>query len=255
MGFVLLAGRRAVLEALRAGKRRVECVWCLQGGKGEILGEIAGLAEARGVRVLEVSRREMDALARGAEHRGVLARATTTESSSLEDLLAVPAERGESALLVALDEVKDPQNVGAIIRTAEGAGAHGLFMTEHRTAPLGDGVRRASAGAVEHLEVARVTNLRGALEKCKEAGCWVLGADAAGEQEYTETELTKPVVIVLGEEGKGLRDLTRKTCDALVRIPLLGRTASLNVSAAAAAILFEAARQRRIERGASTHLK
>lgn len=235
------------MEVLRAGKRKVECVWVLRGGKGETLSEISGMARRRGIPVIESDRDELDRMSGGAEHRGVVARAESATEATLEDLFSAARGRGEPPLLVALDEVKDPHNIGAIIRTAEASGAHGLILTERRTGPLGDTVRRSSAGAVEHLPVARVGNLRDALERCKEAGCWVLGAEAEGALEYTRTELSKAVVLVLGEEGAGLRDLTRKTCDALVRIPLAGRTASLNVSASAAVILFEAARQRRSE--------
>ena len=244
---VMLAGRRAVLEALRAGKRKFDGVWYLDGGHGGPLREIIDLANSHRVPLFAVSREELDGMAGSADHRGVLARAEQTAEPSLDELIASVAASGEPALLVALDEIKDPQNVGAIIRTADAAGAHGIITTTHRTAPSeGPGVERASAGAAEYVPVSRVVNLRDALERCREAGFWVVGADMDGDRDYTEADLKGPVVLVMGEEGKGIRPLTRRTCDMIVRIPMRGKVASLNVSASAAVLLFEAARQRRV---------
>lgn len=241
---VVIAGRRAVFEALRAGRRQVEVVYVLAGGEGGILRELRTAATSRGVQVEEAPAGRLDALAGGVPHQGVVALAAGAGEPGIADLLALAKERGEPPFLVALDELKDPQNVGAIIRTAEGAGAHGLVMTRHRTAPVGPGVERASAGAIEHLPVVPVVNLREALTKLKEAGCWIVGADMAGAGEYTAYDFARPVVLVMGEEEKGLRDLTRKTCDDLVRIPLRGKVGSLNVSASAAVLCYEVVRQR-----------
>jgi len=245
-GMVLLAGRRAVLEALRAGKRRIEGIWFLEGGHGAPLKEITNIATSRRIPLHPVSREELDQLASNTDHRGVLARAEQTLEPTLDELLAQVSAMGEPPLLVALDEVNDPQNVGAIIRTADAAGAHGIITTTHRTAPSeGTGVERSSAGAAEYVPVSRVVNLRDALERCREAGMWVVGADMEGDRDYTDADLKGPIVLVMGGEGKGIRPLTRKTCDMIVRIPMHGKVASLNVSASAAVLLFEVARQRR----------
>ena len=245
-GLVLLAGRRAVLEALRAGKRRFEGIWYLEGGHGGPLKEIVDIATSNRIPLFPVSRIELDKLAGEADHRGVLARAEQTTEPTLDELISLAKASNEPPLLVALDEIKDPQNIGAIIRTADAAGAHGIVTTTHRTAPAGgQGVERASAGAAEYVPVSRVVNLRDALERCREAGMWVVGADMDGECSYTEADLKGPVVLVMGEEGRGIRPLTRKTCDMVVSIPMRGKVASLNVSASAAILLFEVARQRR----------
>ena len=238
----VVRGRRAVLEVLRVGRRRVRKVLVLDSARGGIVGRIADKARRRGAEVRAVPERELAEFAGGKSHQGVVALVETLQGFSLDDLLSRVA--GGAAFLVALDELKDPQNVGAIVRTAEAAGAHGVVMTLNRSAAIGRGAHRASAGAVEHLPAARVVNLRDALERLKEAGCWVVGADAGAEKEYTQADFRRPTVLVLGEEGKGLRSLTRRTCDELVRIPLGGKVESLNVSAAAAVLCFEVVRQR-----------
>ena len=235
-----------MLEALRAGKRRIEGVWHLEGAHGGPLKEILDIATSQQIPLHPVSREELDGLAGAADHRGVLARAEQTTEPTLDELISLAQASGEPPLLVALDEIKDPQNMGAIIRTADAAGAHGIITTTHRTAPAeGYGVERASAGAAEYVPVCRVVNLRDALERCQAAGLWVVGADMDGERDYTGADLKGPLVLVMGEEGKGIRPLTRRTCDMVVRIPMRGKVASLNVSASAAILLFEVARQRR----------
>jgi 23S rRNA (guanosine2251-2'-O)-methyltransferase len=243
-GRTVIAGRRAVFEALRGGRRQVEQVYFADGGEGSILKELRTAATSRHVPIEIVSAARLDALAAGMMHQGVVALAAGAGEPGIAEVLALAADRGEPPFIVALDELKDPQNVGAIIRTAEAAGAHGLVMTRHRSAPVGLGVERASAGAVEHLAVVTVVNLRDALTRLKDAGCWIVGADMSGAGDYTAYDFNRGVVVVLGEEEKGLRDLTRKTCDDLVRIPLRGKVASLNVSAAAAILLYEVVRQR-----------
>jgi 23S rRNA (guanosine2251-2'-O)-methyltransferase len=191
-----------------------------------------------------VDRAELDALAGGHTHQGIVAEAEPGAEPTLDGLLDSVRASGEPALIVVLDEVADPQNAGAVVRTAEAVGAHGVVMTLHRSAPGGAGMSRASAGAIEHLPVVRVVNLRRALERLRDAGIRTVGADPAAATVHTAADLAGPVALVLGAEGRGLRDLTRRTCDELVRIPLRGRTASLNVSAAAAVLLYEAVRQR-----------
>jgi len=241
---VPIPGRRAVTEVLRSGKRKVAVLWIAAGNRAGPVSEIRSLAARRGVEVREADREELDRLAGTEHHQGVVAMAERGREASVEELIARAAAAGEPAFIVALDEVKDPQNVGAVIRTAESAGAHGLVITEYRSAPLAGGVERASAGAVEYLPVATVANLRDALERMKKAGCWVVGTDASAPRAHTGASLDRPVVVVLGEEGRGLRELTARTCDELVAIPMRGKVGSLNVSAAAAVMCYEVVRQR-----------
>jgi len=243
---VPVMGRRAVLEALRAGKREISRLYVLEGGGGGPLREILSLAGKMGAEVKFCGRRELDGISRGGRHQGVVLMAAAGAGASIETLLDAAAESGRPAFFAALDELNDPHNVGAIIRTAEGAGLHGILTTVNRSAGRGPGMERSSAGAVEYFPVARVVNLRDALERLKDAGCWVIGADAGGEKEYTAVDLGRPLVLVLGGEGRGLRELTRKTCDETVRIPLAGRIQSLNVSVSAAVLFFEVVRQRRM---------
>ena len=240
----LICGRRPVLEVLRAGRRQVKQIFMLDHGQGAILEEIRERAARRGAEVRHVDRRSLDHLAHGKPHQGVLAAVEPLIEMDLDGLLHYVHKSREAAFLVVLDEPKDPQNVGAIIRTAEGAGAHGVVMTLHRSVEMGLGMARASAGAVEYLPMVRVVNLRDALTRIKDAGCWIIGADTEGKKEYTAVDLTQPVALVLGEEGRGLRELTKRTCDELVRIPLRGKVESLNVSASAAILCYELLRQR-----------
>ncbi len=241
---VVLRGRRPVVEALRSKKRKVHEIRMIAGGAGEILDEIRQLAREHGVRVVEATHPELDGLAEGQLHQGVIAHADELPAVSLDELIGIVKSSDRPGLVVALDEVKDPQNVGAIMRTCDAAGAHGVVITEHRSAASAVGLEKSSAGASETVPLVRVVNLRDALGKLKDAGCWVIGADAAGPKDHFAEDFTGPVVLVLGEEGKGLRDLTRKNCDLLVRVPMAGKIASLNVSATAAILLFEAVRQR-----------
>ena len=166
------------------------------------------------------------------------------EWSTIEDILAVAAARNEPLFVVMLDEVEDPHNMGAIIRTAEAAGVHGVIVPAHRSAFLGEGAVKASAGAVEHMAVAKVPNLVNAIEELKKMGLWVAGADASGVKSYTDIDMKGPLLLVIGSEGKGLRPLVRKHCDFVVRIPMFGKVSSLNASVSAAILIYEAVRQR-----------
>jgi 23S rRNA (guanosine2251-2'-O)-methyltransferase len=241
---VIVAGRHAILEALRGGSRRLTVIHIDGGAEGRIIAEITQAALRAGVPVREAVGDEIERMAPGVRHQGVVAETPAPSEGTLPALLERIGNGSVPALVVVLDELTDPQNVGAIVRTAECAGAHGVVITANRSAPVGPGVENASAGAVEHLPPVRVTSLRDALEKLKRAGCWIIGADTAGEKVYTEADFRGPVALVLGAEGEGLRRLTKETCDELVRIPLLGKIASLNVSAAAAVLCYEAVRQR-----------
>jgi 23S rRNA (guanosine2251-2'-O)-methyltransferase len=230
-----------VLEALRAGRPMSRVLLARSAGVRGSLGEITTEARARRVVVQIVDRRRLDVLARGAVHQGVAGIVAAAATVGVDDLVRRARERGEPPFLIALDGVEDPHNLGAVIRTAEAAGAHGVIIPRRRAAGLGPGVGRASAGAIAHLPVA-AGNLVAALDRLKAQGIWVVGADPAASERYDRIRLTAPVVLVLGGEGSGLHRLVRERCDRLVRIPLRGRVASLNVSVAAALLLYEVAR-------------
>jgi 23S rRNA (guanosine2251-2'-O)-methyltransferase len=222
---VILYGRNPVREALRAGRRRVETVWATERAARE-----PWLREAR-PRI--VSADEIERRCGSPDHQGVCAEAGGYPYSSADELLAV-----DEPFIVALDELQDPQNLGAIARTAECAGATGLVICERRAAAVTPAVAKASAGAIEHLRIARVRNLADFLGEAKQRGCWCYGADAAATTSYDEPDYRGGVVLVLGAEGTGLRPRVAKSCDALVSIPLRGRTGSLNASAAAAVLMY-----------------
>jgi 23S rRNA (guanosine2251-2'-O)-methyltransferase len=237
----LLFGMHPVEEALRSGTRRFDHICVARERQDHRLGAILALARAAGVPVRTEPREALTRLAGTAAHQGVVAVAAERAFLSLEDLLQGPEPR----LVLALDGVEDPQNLGALLRTAEGSGVDGVLLTERRSAPLSAVAVKAAAGATEHLRLARVVNLVRALEALKERDLWVAGLDERGTTDYDRYDFRSNTVIVLGREGAGLHDLVRKTCDHLLRIPMAGQVASLNVSAAGAVVLFEAARQRR----------
>jgi 23S rRNA (guanosine2251-2'-O)-methyltransferase len=238
-----LTGPHAVREALVAG-RPLQTVLVARGRQGGRLDEIVGLAKRNGVPVRFEDRVRLDQMAGTHEHQGVVAMVASRTTVALEDLLAHTRAQPGPGLLVLLDGVEDPQNLGAIIRTALAVGAAGVVIPERRAAGLGDAAARASAGAVAHLPVARVTNLARAMETLKSAGYWLVGLDERAERRYTEVDLTGSVALVLGGEGKGLHQLVRERCDFLVSIPSRGPVPSLNVSVAAGIALFEVLRQR-----------
>jgi len=233
-----------VREALESG-RAIDHISIARGRHGERLEELVRRARQRGVPVRFEDRAQVDRLAGTSQHQGVVAFVAAKKMLGLEDLLAgASAADAGKGLLVLLDGVEDPHNLGAIVRTALAAGADGVVIPERRAAPLTEAVERASAGALAHLPVARVTNLVRAMEKLKEAGYWLVGLDERAAKGYTEVDFTQPTAVVLGGEGKGLHELTRKRCDFLVSIPTTGPVRSLNVSVAAGIVLFEAVRQR-----------
>jgi 23S rRNA (guanosine2251-2'-O)-methyltransferase len=236
----LLTGIHAVREALKAG-RALERIVMARGRHGERVDEIVRLAREHGIPVRFEDRASLDRLAGTTDHQGVVALAGARRPVALEDLLESAPPK---SLIVLLDGVEDPHNLGAIVRTALAAGAHGIVIPERRAAGLTETVARAAAGALEHLPVARVVNLVRAMEELKESGYWLIGLDERAEKSHTETDFTGAVGLVLGGEGKGLHDLTRKRCDFLVSIPTQGPVRALNVSVAAGVVLFEAVRQR-----------
>jgi 23S rRNA (guanosine2251-2'-O)-methyltransferase len=235
-----LTGFHAVEEALAAG-RALDRIVIARGRHGERVEAVVQLARSKSVPVRFEERSQIDRLAGTREHQGIAALAAAKPALELEDLLAAKTPQG---LLVLLDGIEDPHNLGAIVRTALAAGAHGVVIPERRAVGLTDTVERASAGALAHLPVARVKNLVRAMEEMKEAGYWLIGLDERAEKKYTEADFSGQVGIVLGSEGEGQHELTRKRCDFLVSIPTSGPVRALNVSVAAGVVLFEVVRQR-----------
>ena len=240
----IIEGRNAVIEALRAGET-IDKIYLQKGETNKTLGHIASKARAAGVVVVEADRRKLDAMSRTHAHQGVIALAAVREYVSVESILQAARDKGEAPLLVVCDEISDPHNLGAIIRTAECAGAHGVVIPKRRSAGLTAVVAKTSAGAVSHLPVARVANLPSLLKQLKKEGLWIFGAAADGPVSLYEADLKGPAAIVIGSEGSGMSRLVAETCDVLVRIPMKGKLNSLNASAAAAILLYEAVRQRR----------
>jgi 23S rRNA (guanosine2251-2'-O)-methyltransferase len=240
-------GVNAVLEALRAGKRQVETITILQSARPDRLKTVLDLAREKGVPVHRVPRLDLDRSLGEARHQGVMARiaaAHYTDADELLDLLAAKVGTPDPPLALGLDAIVDPRNMGSIVRTAECAGAHGVFITERRAVGLTGVVAKVAAGALEYVPIARVTNLVRLIEQLKERNIWVVGAAAEAKQSYTEWDWTLPAAIFLGNEGHGLHRLVREHCDTLVRIPVVGKLDSLNVSVAAGVLLYEARRQR-----------
>ena len=238
-----LEGRNAVTEALRAG-RTIDKVFIADGDTDKSLQRLAAQAKEAGAVVVPVDRRKLDFMSTTRAHQGIIAQAAAHEYASIEDILQTAADRGQAPLIVICDELSDPHNLGAIIRTAECAGAHGVIIPKRRSVGLTATVAKASAGAVEYMKVARVTNIAATIRELKEQGVWVFGTAAEGSQPMYRADLTGPTAIVIGNEGVGMSRLVRDLCDVMVNIPMSGRISSLNASAAASILLYEAVRQR-----------
>jgi 23S rRNA (guanosine2251-2'-O)-methyltransferase len=238
----LIAGRNAVRELL-AGGRDVNKIYVSRGEHEGSIHQLIREAKERRIPVVEVERTKLDQMSGGARHQGIVAIAAERNYATVDDMLRLAEERGEKPLLVIADGILDPQNLGALIRVAECAGAHGIILPKRRAAALTSLVAKASAGAIEYLPIARVTNLTATIGELKEKGLWIYAADMDGTP-YDKTELTGPAALVLGSEGEGISRLVRESCDFVVSIPLDGRVNSMNVTNAVAVLLCEAARQR-----------
>ena len=237
----ILAGRNAVSEALRSG-RALDCIWV---AKGERTGSIVPLlaqCRERGLLIKEVDIRKMDAVC-GPNHQGIAAVAACKAYVSVEDILSIAEKKGESLFIVICDELNDPHNLGAIARTAEAAGVHGIIIPKHRSVGLTTTVYKASAGAIEYMPVARVGNLTDTIKQLKKAGVWVYGLDMNGDT-WCQTNLTGGLAIVVGSEGNGIGRLVREQCDGILSLPMVGQINSLNASVACGIAMYEAARQR-----------
>lgn len=239
----IIEGRNAVTEALRAGTP-IDKIYLARGETDAALGHIASTARSKGVVVVECDRRKLDGMSRTHSHQGVIALCAVREYVTVDDILAIAREKGEKPLIVVCDELSDPHNLGAVIRTADAAGAHGVIIPKRRSAGLTAVVAKTSAGAVAHVPVARVPNLVAALKELQQAGVWIFGTAAEGTTSLYQADLKGPAAIVIGSEGDGMGRLVTENCDFTVSIPMFGKINSLNASAAAAVLLYEAVRQR-----------
>ena len=238
-----LEGRNALTEALKAG-RAIDKVFIAEGDTDRGLQRLAAQAKEAGAVIVPVDRRKLDFMSTTHSHQGVIALAAAHEYFTIDDILQEAADRGEAPLIVICDELSDPHNLGAIMRSAECAGAHGVIIPKRRSVGLTATVAKASAGAMEYMKVARVTNINNAIAELKQKGVWVFGTAAEGSVPMYKVDLSGPAAIVIGNEGDGMSQLVRKNCDALVHIPMKGQISSLNASAAASILLYEAVRQR-----------
>jgi 23S rRNA (guanosine2251-2'-O)-methyltransferase len=239
----IIEGRNAVIEALRAG-RPIDKVYIQKGETDKTLGHIASKAREAGCVVVDADRRKLDAMSNTHAHQGVIALTAVREYCTVADILEIASQRGEDPFVIVCDEISDPHNLGAVIRTAEAAGAHGIIIPKRRSAGVTSIVEKTSAGACEHMAVSRVANLTSALKELKDAGLWIYGSAAEGSVSLWQTDLKGPLCIVIGSEGDGMSRLVAETCDFLVSIPMKGQVSSLNASAAAAVLIYEALRQR-----------
>ena len=243
----LIEGRNALTEALKSG-RAIDKVYVADGSTDRSLARLTALAKEAGAVIVPTDRRKLDQMSPTGAHQGVIAAVAAHDYASVDDILALAESRGEPPLIVICDELSDPHNLGAILRTAECAGAHGVIIPKRRSVGLTAVVAKTSAGVVEYLPVARVSNVHQTILALKDRGVWVYGTAADADSGLYRTDLTGPSAIVIGNEGEGMSKLVRESCDVLVSIPLMGNISSLNASAAAAVMLYEALRQRTTER-------
>ncbi len=233
----LLIGRNAVTEALKSD-REIDTLILMRNNNNPALSRLASMAKEKGAVVKEVDSKKLDFMCGGANHQGVAAYVAAHEYASVEDIFTYAEEKGEAPFIVVCDEIEDPHNLGAIIRTAECAGVHGVIIPKRRSASLNFTVGKTSAGALEYMRVARVSNLASTIDELKEKGCWVYGADMDGT-DYKKTDFSGAVVLVIGSEGKGIGKLIRQKCDAIVSLPMKGNINSLNASVAAGILMYE----------------
>ena len=239
----IIEGRNADIEALRA-ERSIDKIYINKGDVDKALGHIASKARDAGIVVVECDRRKLDFMSVTKAHQGVIAVCAVRDYCSIDEILSLAEERGEDPFVIVCDEISDPHNVGAIIRSAECAGAHGLVIPKRRSAGLTAIVDKASAGAAEHSRITRVANIPAALKELKERGLWVYGTAADGASDLWHTDFSGPVALVIGSEGDGMGRLVRECCDFIVSLPMKGQISSLNASNAAAITMYEILRQR-----------
>lgn len=238
-----IVGKNPVLEILRSG-RSVNKIWVAEGSLKGPMNQIIGMAKEAKIQVQFVPKKKLDQVAEGESHQGVIAFAAAYDYVEVEDILKKAEEKGEPAFLLILDEIEDPHNLGSILRTADVVGAHGVIIPKRRAVGLTSTVAKSSAGAMEYVPVARVTNIVRTMEELKEKGVWMAGTDASGEQDFRQAKYDMPIGLIIGSEGKGMSRLVKETCDFTVRLPMVGHVTSLNASVAGALLMFEVFRQR-----------
>lgn len=242
-GSNIICGRNPVLEAVKSG-REIDRLLVAHGVSGGTVSVIIAKCSAKGILIKEVSPQKLDYYCGGANHQGVAVMCAMQKYSTVDEILSCAEERNEKPFIVICDEIEDPHNLGAIIRTAEACGVHGIIIPTRRSASLNATVAKTSAGALEYMKVARVTNISNTVEDLKKKGVWVFGADMEGE-DYQEVDYDIPCAVVIGNEGKGIGTLVAKKCDRIVSLPMVGKINSLNASVAAGVLMYEAANQRR----------
>ena len=238
-----IEGRNSVLELLESGKD-VNKIFVTRGEKHGSINKILGIAKERKIIVVEKDKKQMDEMAQEENYQGVIAIVPPFEYVEISDILEVAKERNEDPFVIVLDGIEDPHNLGSIIRTAETAGVHGVIIPKRRAASVNSTVNKASAGAVEHMKIARVTNISDAIEELKQAGLWVCGTAVDTNKYYYNQDLTGPIAIVIGNEGKGIGEKVKKNCDFLVKIPMKGKIQSLNASVSTGIVVYESVKQR-----------
>ena len=242
----IICGRNPVLEALRSG-REIDRLLVAHGTGGGSVTAIIAKCRAKGILIKEISPQKLDYYCVGANHQGVAVMFASQEYATVEDMFALAETRGEKPFLIICDEIEDPHNLGAIIRTAEATGVHGVIIPERRSASLNATVAKAACGALEYVPVARVTNIANTIDALKQRGVWVFGADMDGD-DYTRTDFDTPCALVIGNEGKGIGALTAKKCDAVISLPMHGKINSLNASVAAGILMYEVVRSRNADK-------
>lgn len=241
-----IAGVNSIMEALR-GKRKVQKILIQEGRGGKRIDDMVKLAESKGVFVQYVEKQRLDKMMRGINHQGIVAQVEEFSYSTIEEVLELAAMKGEQPFILILDGIEDPHNLGAIIRTAECAGVHGVVVPKHSQAEINSTVVKSSAGAVEHMLIVQEVNLVRLIDFLKKNGLWVIGADMEADRYYFADPLPCPAALVIGGEGRGIRRLVKENCDVLVKIPLQGSIESLNASVAAGLVIYELLRQRIID--------
>ena len=238
-----IVGRNSVLEAIK-GDRPLNKILIAKGDRQGSLKNIIGLAREKRIIVQEVDAAKLDSLSGGMQHQGVLAYASPVEYADIDDIFERAAAKNEEPFILLLDGINDPHNLGAILRTADAAGVHGVLIPKRRSCPLTATVAKTSAGAVEHVPVARIGNVAQTINSFKKRGMWIVGTDIEGSDDYFKKELGGPILLIIGSEGEGMGRLTKELCDILIRIPMKGRITSLNASVAASLLMYEVLRQR-----------
>ena len=242
-----IEGRNSVLELLESGKD-INKIYVTRGERHGSINKILGIAKERKIIVVEKDKRQMDEMAQEENYQGVIAIVPPFEYVEIQDILQEAVEREEDPFVLILDGIEDPHNLGSIIRTAETAGVHGIIIPKRRAVSVNSTVNKASAGAVEHMKIARVTNISDAIEELKQAGLWICGTDINSEKYYYNQDLTGPLGIVIGNEGKGISAKVKKNCDFNVKIPMKGKVTSLNASVSTGIIVYESVKQRIIKK-------